>query len=207
MGGEAWSEAWSEARAAAAPANMLGGVAAHLTPARAPSASGARSPFPCPAPSPAQVTLGHSSTTVPARLSLLLPPHSDGNGNDPLLLQDLDLCPPHLLGLDAALGGGAVGQEEPVPLPVTLLLSLHCMARATPPCKTRTPNEREAFVFGTEKSKRRRALWLRQCPRLLAGEPEPWRGGGSSVSVAKTGSGAALGAALSRWAPARPTLD
>lgn len=36
--------------------------------------SGSQEPFPCPALPPAQVTLGHSSVTVPAWLSLMFPP-------------------------------------------------------------------------------------------------------------------------------------
>ena len=90
-------------------------------------------PTASPATLPTQMTLGHPSTTVPTRPSLLLPPCGDGNANDQSSCssQDLHPHPSHLLRLNAAWWGlgRALPHHQP---PVTQLLSLHCTARATP---------------------------------------------------------------------------
>ena len=109
-----------EARAATAPVDTLGGGCSPPGSCPCPPHTGSQATLPMasPATHTAQVTLSHPSATVPARLSLLLPPHGDGNADDwSCKLQDPDLCPPCLLGLDAALGGGRRARKSPPPPP------------------------------------------------------------------------------------------
>jgi len=72
---------------------------------------------------------------------------------------------------------GARKSPPPPPAPRHPVTVPPLHGQSHPPCKTRTLSEREALVFGTEKSKRRRALWLRCRPRLLPGNWDRSAGG------------------------------